>query len=208
MGYKYRVRVHRVRDPGPWTDVTTTMQLVDWTGMIFTTQAADVNHFFTFVNPALNIDNVLAWWDTTGDDLWEISLEHATMADALLPGIAQHRIQLDNTPPVVDIHIDAGGDCKTFTENTTLIGHFVAQDVNFGSYSLATSPFPGPVVPASGTVQTAPAPGDAWSLNTTGMKPCGYVITVTAVDRSIVNSASVGHWSTKSAGFCVIAPTL
>jgi hypothetical protein len=207
VGYKYRVRVHQVGDPGPPIDVTTTMQLVDLTGTIFTTQIADpTTHFFNYVSPQFNIDNVLAWWDTTGDALWDVTLDLANAANVIL-GSATHRIQLDNTAPTVEIHIDAGGDCKTFTENTTLNGHFVARDANFGSYSLGTSPFPGSVVPSNGTVQTAPTPGDTWSLNTTGMQPCGYVITVVAVDRAIVNSASVGHYSPASAGFCVIAPT-
>jgi len=39
-----------------------------------------------------------------------------------------------------------------------------------------------------------------WSLNTAGMKPCGYIIEVVAVDRAIVNSQSVGHSSPASAG--------
>ena len=207
VGYKYRVRVHKVGDPGPPMDVTTTMRLVDVTGTIFTTQVADsTTHFFNYVSPQFNIDNDLAWWDTTGDDTWDMTLELANAANVVL-GSVTHRIQLDNTAPIVEIHIDSGGDCKTYTENTTLDGHFVARDVNFGSFSLGTSPFPGPVVPSSGTVQTAPSPGNTWSLNTTGMQPCGYVISVVAADRAIVNSAAVGHYSSASAGFCVIAPT-
>jgi hypothetical protein len=206
VGYKYRVRVHQVGDPGPSMDVTTTMRLVDLTGTIFTSQVADsTTHFFNYVSPQFNIDNVLAWWDTTGDAPWDMTLELANAANVVL-GSVTHRVQLDNTAPIVEIHIDNGGDCKTYVENATLNGHFVARDANFGSYSLGTSPFPGPVVPASGNVQTALTPGDAWSLNTTGMEPCGYVISVVAVDRAIVNSASVGHYSPASAGFCVVAP--
>lgn len=206
VGYKYRVRVHQVGDPGPPMDVTTTMRLVDITGTVFTTQVADpTTHFFNYVSPQFNIDNVLAWWDTTGDAPWDITLELASAANVVL-GSVTHRIQLDNTAPSVEIHIDNGGDCKTYVENATLNGHFVARDVNFGSYSLGTSPFSGPVVPSSGNVQTTFSPGDSWSLNTTGMQPCGYVITVVAADRAIVNSASVGHYNSASAGFCVVAP--
>jgi len=69
--------------------------------------------------------------------------------------------------------------------------------------SLGTSPFAGPVVPGSGLSQTPVSPGTNWSLNTAGMQPCGYVISVTVVDRAIVNSASVGHWVSKSQGFCL-----
>jgi len=81
--------------------------------------------------------------------------------------------------------------------------------VVLGSWSLATSPQPpAPVAasaptPSSGTVQTPPAPGSPWTLVTTGMTPCGYTITITAVDRAIVNSASVGHYSSFAQGFCV-----
>ena len=57
-----------------------------------------------------------------------------------------------------------------------------------------------------GSVQTAPAPGNAWSLNTTGMQPCGYVMVVTTVDRAIINSGAVGHWASKAVGFCVRKP--
>lgn len=38
------------------------------------------------------------------------------------------------------------------------------------------------------------------------MKPCGYVIRVVAVDRAIVNSQSVGHYASDSAGFCLEEP--
>ncbi len=206
-GYKYRVQVRKVGDIA-WTTVTTTMKLTDLTGTIFTTQTADGLGFFTFVNPFFNIDNVLAWWDTTGDDLWEIKLELATLGDVLLPGVATHYIQLDNTAPEVDVHIDSGGDCKDFTVGATVNGHFVARDKYFGSYSLTTTPFAAPagqLSPTSGTLQTAVAPGDAWSLVTTNMQPCGYVVTVTAVDRAIINSAAVGHYSQAFAGFCLRA---
>ena len=92
-----------------------------------------------------------------------------------------------------------------------LSGTFVARDDYLGSYSLGVEPavnHPGVGVPSpsSGLVNTAPAPGDAWSLDTTGMKSCGYVIRVVAGDRAIVNSQSVGHHSPDSAGFCLEEP--
>jgi hypothetical protein len=47
------------------------------------------------------------------------------------------------------------------------------------------------------------APGDAWTLDTKDMKPCGYVIQVIASDRAIVNSQYNGHHTPDSAGFCL-----
>lgn len=216
-GLKYRVQVHKVGDPGPWQTVTTTITLVDWTGTVFTTQAADSNGFFSFVPFTQNIDHVLAWWDTIGDDLWEIRLELATPGDVLLPGMATHVIQLKNSGVAdVRVHIDSGGDCKTFTKGAHLDGHYVVRDPYLGSYSLGTLPFAAPIgqlVPVSGNVQTAPAPmvptapppgGATWTLDTTGMEPCGYVLLLTAVDRAIINSVSVGHYRSASVGFCVV----
>ncbi|WP_407058908.1 hypothetical protein ACKZDW_23755 [Ralstonia syzygii subsp. celebesensis] len=60
--------------------------------------------------------------------------------------------------------------------------------------------------PSSGVVNTAPAPGDSWTLDTSGMEACGYIIEVTAHDRAIVNSQAVGHYVSQSAGFCLVAP--
>ena len=202
-GYKYRVEVRNLTTSGPWTPVTTTMKLVDWSGTVFTDQIADSQHFFTFVPFALNFENVLAWWDTSGDDLWEIRLQLADMADNLLPGVDSHRIQLDNTWPEVSILLKDVGNCGKYSVGTPVEGTFVARDAHLGHYSLGTSPYAGPVVPASGTVQTLPYPGDAWTLDTDGMTPCGYIVSVYAVDRAIINSAWVGHERWASAGFCL-----
>jgi hypothetical protein len=91
---------------------------------------------------------------------------------------------------------------------TLLSGNFVARDTYLGSYSLGVEPNVNPPgvgvpVPDSGLVNTAVAPGDPWTLDTTGMTPCGYVIRVVAADRAIVNSQAVGHHSTDSDGFCL-----
>ena len=93
-----------------------------------------------------------------------------------------------------------------------LSGNFVARDDYLSSYSIGVEPAvndPGEaIVTASpngnpGTVNTALAPGDTWTLDTTGMRSCGYIVRVVAVDRAIVNSQSVGHHSPDSSGFCL-----
>lgn len=129
-----------------------------------------------------------------------------------LVGTDTHLIQLDNTGPEASITITSGaGDCGKFGVGATLTGNFVARDDYLGRYGLgvegAVNP-PGVGVPSpnSGLVNTAPAPGDGWSLNTTGMRACGYVIRVVAVDRAIVNSQAVGHHASDSKGFCLEEP--
>jgi hypothetical protein len=55
-----------------------------------------------------------------------------------------------------------------------------------------------PVVPTGGEVAT-------WTLDTTGMLPCGYVIRLDAYDRTIV-SAGGGWHSFDAVGFCLKHP--
>jgi hypothetical protein len=121
---------------------------------------------------------------------------------------------LDNLGPEADLQIETGvGDCGKFTAGVALAGHFVARDLYFGSFSLGVKPpINGPgigvPVPQSGTLQTVAAPGDAWTLDTTGMQPCGYIIELVAADRAILNSVGPGvvHRNSASAGFCIEAP--
>jgi hypothetical protein len=179
-------------------------------GPSYTKSPIDAAGFFTYETLFNNPDMTLAWWDTAGDDLWEIKLE--------IPGHGEitHTIQLKNSGVAdVRIHIDSGGDCKDFSVGTELTGHFVARDPYLGSYVLFTLPFAAPagqLNPTGGSVQTASAPpppapppgGDSWSLKTKNMVPCGYVVVVRATDRAIINSSGVGHSSGDVAtGFCL-----
>jgi hypothetical protein len=204
-GFKYRIQV-RPTAGGLWQDVATPLWLTRADGTTFLS-SPDVNNFFEYQQYFNNIENLLGEWDTSGDDQWLVKLEIADMFDNPIVGAIPdiHVMQLDNTAPEAAVHIDSGGDCGKFGVGAVLNGHFVARDDNFGSYNLYTEPFPGPISPNGGTVQTAPAPGDAWTLNTGTMKACGYVIRVDVADRSIVNSAWGAHnTASASAGFCLL----
>jgi hypothetical protein len=207
FGYKYRVQVRDLTTGGPWQNVTTPLMLTRWDGTTYISNP-DVNGYFDYQQYPNNIENLLGNWYSGGDDLWEVKIDIADFLDNLVPGAIPdiHRIQLDNTAPAASVHIDSAGDCGKFGVGVTLNGHFVARDANFGSYSLGTLPFAGPVSPGSGTTQTAVAPGDPWSLNTTGMTPCGYDLHLVVADRSIVNSSWGAHnVSTADTGFCLLA---
>ncbi len=103
-----------------------------------------------------------------------------------------------------------GGDCEEHTPGTVVSGRFVSRDIHFGRYRLRTLPTsasPNAPVPSSGIVQTSPSPGDVWTLNTLGMKPCGYVIELDVWDRTIVGSLpGSGHhnYDRRDLGFCLI----
>jgi hypothetical protein len=209
VGFKYRIQVREVGTLA-WSTVTTPLKVTDLIGNV-NDQLPDGAGLFTYLPFTQNIANVLAWWDSPDDDLWEIRLQIFTLGNVLLPGVDTHRVQLDNKGPDAHIQIDTGaGDCGKFPVGTDLSGRFVARDTWFGSFSLSVLPAindPGEGVPSpsSGTVQTAVAPGDPWTLDTDGMQACGYVIRVDVVDRAIVNSSGPGsvHHNADAAGFCL-----
>lgn len=125
-------------------------------------------------------------------------------------------VHVDNKAPDVDLTIDlgVGGECADFALGTTFTGTFKAVDIHFHSFSFQVLP----TGPASGVLPTPSSgmsvfaggmiadPGVAsgtYTLNTTGMKPCGYALVLHVSDRTNVNSGTARHHSTDSVGFCL-----
>ncbi len=213
VGYKYRVWVQNVTAGTPPSIVANKVLVTDENGFS-SYHTADGLGFFTYLSNLQNIDDVLAHWYTSGDDLWEIRLEVATLADVVLGTTPWHHIQLDNSAPAkpsdCDIHIDSGGDCKDFNAGDTITGHFVARDPNFGHYAIEVLPAslsPNSTSPSAGNAQTAITPGNVWTLNTNSpkkMDPCGYVVRLVVWDRSIVGSIPFSHNANDAdIGFCL-----
>ena len=131
VGYKYRVRVRNLTVSGPWMNVVAPISVTDLFGNL-NPHAPHPNGLFDFLPFTQNIANVLAWWDTARDDLWEVQLQIFDASDNLLSASASHRIKLDNTPPDAGIHLATGaGDCGKFGVGTTLTGRVEARDAYF-----------------------------------------------------------------------------
>jgi hypothetical protein len=220
LGSMYRVWVQKVGSPDA-TRLTEPIRTTDQYG-VGTWRYPNTDGFFTYLPDSLNLVDLLAWWNTTEDGLWEIWLETFTMIvpppGSPYPPIPvfltsqRHQILVDNTKPVAEITID-GGDCELYTPGTVLTGKFAANDLHFGHFELYTTPSSmsppdpktGTPTVSVGTYQTAPSPGDKWTLDTKGMKPCGYVVRVSVWDRSIVNSEFEKHnFNDDDKGFCLL----
>ncbi|PWB78327.1 MAG: hypothetical protein C3F08_08745 [Candidatus Methylomirabilota bacterium] len=216
FGHKYKLWVQNVTAGGPEIQLTDPVWVVDNDGNN-SNHIAGLGGMFDYLPVQQNLySRLYSAWAPSGDDLWQIRLELFTGGGVLLGSTAWHRVQTDNTapsivtsPPTLDIHIESGGDCKDFMVGTVIKGRFVARDSHFGYYSLVTLPAsmsPNAPVPSSGTSQTAPAPGDAWSVDTTGMSPCGYAILLEVWDRSIIDSHPGSHnYNRDDVGFCLRA---
>jgi hypothetical protein len=209
VGFSYVIEVSP--DGSIWTAVLNDLVVTDQFGVNAAHKANPVTQRFNYLPFTQNVNSLLARWFSTGDAPWLVRLS-VFDAGGTLQGVDVHRIQLDNTAPEVDIEITVGaGDCGRFNAGIVLGGTFVARDTYFGHYGIDVEPNvnpPGVGVPApgSGFGETAPAPGNAWTLDTTGMRACGYVIRVTAVDRAIINSQFVGRSAGDSSGFCLLEP--
>lgn len=208
-GYSYIVEVSP--DNSVWTPLLTDLAVTDQFGFVSTHSANPITKRFAYLPFTSNVNGLLGHWDSTGDQLWYVRLS-VYDGGGVLQGTDTHLIKLDNTWPDAEIAITSGaGNCGKFTPGDVLTGTFVARDDYMASYSLSVEPAINPApeatpVPNTGTVNTAVSPGDAWTLDTTGMDPCGYIIRVVASDRAIVHSQSVGHHSPASVGFCLLEP--
>ena len=221
LGHKYEIWVKNVTTGGPEIQLTQPVWVTDQDG-ISGNHFADINGRFDYLPVTQNLLSMLYnRWVPAGDDLWQIHLKLFTAGGIHIDTSPWYRIQLDNTapstvtsPPLLDIHIDSGGDCKDFTVGVVVKGHFVARDSHFGHYSLVTLPAsmsPNSPSPSSGNTQTVPYPGNSWSLDTgdmaPDMTPCGYVVLLDAWDRSILNSVPGQHNHNRDdVGFCLRAP--
>jgi len=224
LNRKYRLWVREFNNAATEEVVKNTFHVVNWLGVGSNITPNPVTGYATYMSTLDNMEQVLAHWVPPGDQLWQIRLEMATLGEVVLGTTPWHTIQSDNTgprrrpaiapfepPPVTcEIHIDSGGDCKDFTQGTTIQGRFTARDTYFGAFSLTTLPSsispnaPTTATPTTSQTATFAANGDAWQLETAGMKPCGYVVLLQVWDRAIVNSHPSSHnYNFFDVGFCL-----
>jgi hypothetical protein len=209
VGYSYIVEVSP--DTLVWTPLLTDLIVTDKSGLPSTHKANPVTKRFDYLPFNDNVNALLAQWDSAGDSVWWVRLS-VYDGGGIFQGSDTHLIKLDNTYPEASIEITSGaGNCGKFEIGDVLTGTFVGRDDYLSGYSLGvepginTAPI-GVPVPSGGTTNTAVAPGDSWTLETAQMLPCGYVIRVAVSDRAIVDSQSIGHHASDSAGFCLEAP--
>ena len=152
--------------------------------------------------------NILARWQTGGlNGEYLIKIE-AKLGLNVYAGSQSIKVKLDNIGPKAVLNLTSGGGpCADFKVGDSISGNFDATDTHFGSASLGVLPTPGtftapvpmPVYPA----HPAGVVGEAWTLDTTGMPPCGYVVVLNVWDRTIVNSGFIGFHNDDFKGFCL-----
>ena len=167
--------------------------------------------------------NILMRWQTgvvENGNTYDLRLDLSTDGN---PAHDLHSVvialKIDNQAPAADLSFNMGMNvlCSKGSPGMILTGNFTAQDQHFHSYSFAIYPNDASLnvqypTPSSGvSVYYGGAIGDpgappavsAFTLNTTGMAPCGYALILRVYDRTIVNSAFIGNYAEDSVGFCL-----
>jgi hypothetical protein len=203
------------------------------TPLLDATQSVDAENFYEYREDLTGggpdalifvTGNVLFRWNTNGlTGLWKIKIE---AKDPAVPGPVFTSnvvtVRLDSLAPVLGLDITSGGGvCADFNIGDQISGTYSAFDEHLFSLSLVVEPTLGgkftappsvpagpPAMPLSRTYPVALWTGEAgnWTLDTTGMPRCGYIIRLSASDRTIVNSGFVGRGNSKVVGLCLRQP--
>ena len=114
-------------------------------------------------------------------------------------GVFSKVIQMDNVYPDIKLQVDDGGDCTKYSKGDTITGHYYVNDLHISSWAFGSTWGGG----ASGTSNTPPLPGVAFSIPTpANAYPCGSV-SLWAIDKTIIDSQSVGHYIPASYNICL-----
>ncbi|HEU4778132.1 MAG TPA: hypothetical protein VFS95_15050 [Telluria sp.] len=202
-------------------------QLLDgiWSFLPGVTQVPDASGYYTYREDLTDgpgnaqifvAGNVLARWQTAGKTgTWTVRIEVKDAADVVYVG-ASVTVRIDNAAPQIPVGsfkiTSGGGSCADFIVGDIIEGTYQVTDEHFGSLSLSVLPplggtFTAPV-PLPRTYPTVSTFGEAgiWRLDTAGMPKCGYVVRLSAVDRTIVDSGSVGFYNEATVGLCLKLP--
>jgi hypothetical protein len=155
-----------------------------------------------------------------------VEIRHA-LSHVPLGATAPRRFFADIGAPDVAISITSGlGNCGKFGVGEVIAGTYSMSDAHAGVLTLGVAPggpahgatpviltaapaaagfFPPVAGSLSFAALTLPNGGTAgtWELDTGGMDPCGYVVTIHGIDRTVVNSGGIGWHGITSQGFCL-----
>ena len=227
LGYSYRVMARPYLSPTDTSEGVAANGPIDYNDPTAPLGINKVypnsNGWFEYVQPSQNYGNTIANWAPAHDGLWEVRVELGDSSfNTLSLYSAWYNVTVNNLQPTAQtVHIalsNTGGSvCGFWTVGTNVTGTFdvASSSPYFGVYTFALAPAPGfdtnPIVlPYAKDLDypTSPVtPGNSeaiWSLRTNGSVSCGYVVTLTGYDRTIVGSSTAYRFNYPAQiGFCL-----
>jgi hypothetical protein len=195
-------------------------------GWVQTTQKfhADVDGYYPFEDysstHSVEGNVMMRWYSTAADD----GLAFDVRIDMSVDGNPAHDVHsnvvtalIDNTPPTAQLDINLGGgvECADFAPGAIFTGTYTATDLHFKEFAFVIRPagpahgvLPSPASGLStayvgGTIADPGVAAGAYTMNTAGMDPCGYALTLQVWDRTNVNSGQGNNYNEASVGFCI-----
>lgn len=210
-GTQYRIWVRNLTTGGAATPLTSAFYVVNQFG-VGSYQNPGAMGWTSYPDWHTNTTGMLGFFTPGGDDLWEVQLEIS------VTGIVDTtRVQMDNTlnnflnpsdpEDEADLQLFTMGACRL--PKGPLNGSFIARDKHFYSWSIGVIGGPDPTVPPtpltvgiSPSTETSTA-GEAFTIDLSALKPCGYVVQLGITDRAVVNSAWFGRTTYVNKGVCL-----
>jgi hypothetical protein len=194
-GHKYRIKI--TKPDGTFYYAMDSFTVVGWLPVApyvqYTTQTPDINGYYNFLNSDQNTLNILSRFNPGSEDKLLVEMEVFGVAGSFIKPI-----QMDNTYPAIKLEIDDNGDCTHYKKGDTITGKYFVNDQNILSWSFGST-YGGNAIGTSNT----PLTGTSFSIPTNaGSYPCGS-FSLYAVDKTIVNSQSVGHEAWTSYNVCL-----
>ena len=196
-GFRYKIKITNLND-GTFTYASNSFTVVGFLPFApwvqYTTQEVDPDGYYPFLAPEKNTLNVLSRFTPGTNDQFLVEMEVDTVA-----GVFSKVIQMDNINPDIKLQINDGGDCTKYKKGDTITGHYYVNDLYISSWGFGST-WGGA---ASGSSNTGALPGTPFSISTPAdAYPCGSV-SLWAIDKTIINSQSVGHDVYASYNICL-----
>ncbi|MCJ1400389.1 hypothetical protein MMC11_003594 [Xylographa trunciseda] len=165
-----------------------------------------------FLTSTQNTFMILSNWQPPVAGLWQIAFEVQNSAGvASGQPTAWSNILIKTSSPFCSIDLTSSSNCGDIPVGAKITGDYTVTDpyLNFYSFDLEPGALSIDIQPVPSSTDTKLSiTNGAWILDTTkaGLKPCGYVVSVSAWDRTIQNSApGPGKQGFADQGFCLIA---
>lgn len=186
VGHKYRIKVTNLAD-STFTYATNNFYCVGSSPTFpyapKTLQVADPSGYFSYLPHNKNTLSILSRFTPKTEDKYLVEIEILG-----IPGVFGKSILIDNTKPKITLTVNDGGDCTHYKKGDAITGSYSVFDEHISSWRLRST-WSSAITGTSNTGSPDPTFSIPTALNA---HPCGD-ISIYAVDKTIVNSQSVGR---------------
>ncbi len=148
-----------------------------------------IGNVYAYAPFGQNFMKVLAQFSPGTNDLLKVEITtYHDVAATQKCGEQCQLIQMNNTPPAIQLTVNDNSNCKFYKEGDKITGEIYAYSKYMQSWSFGSTWGGNSSGPSSGIANTLPLPGNAFTVPTSATSyPCGN-LELSAWDLTIVNS--------------------